>query len=746
MTKKKRTRNKTPRRKSERKRNRTSKGTYYDEHFGEGSSGETTIQEDVDVYTNATAQDLMKNTAPVDVIVSPTPINVTTPAKVDVPTGGHGTIVTAGANSSSTSTPSIVPEGNKTFPTIDACSADGLGHVTPVRRVQRSKSLSLKQELESAASFFLGESPLVSNSVGQMFPKSVVNVDTGIVKEIHFDKSSSITYNEENSEYLLDARNVLELYEASCYCRKNVVAREWKELQDHIVESGRKSTDNDNDAVLELSRTIQLEKQIQEEMTRALELETQKNEELNQLLQNEKLRNERLTAQCDNLGKQLFEKMQQQKKADQEIKNLRENNEYRKEVLRLEQIVDDLETDKKNLVVDLQKQQKEIDVVRSSLSDFMTENTVLKNEAKSLKDTITQTEVASRACGIQSNNIDDQVNHNSCSQNKAGIRFGVDFGIDVSVQTDGKVNCKKCGKDEKLIDELIELLAMIESSVAYTQALEDEKNNSFEGKIIPSKNQDWHMPKNRHSRMTTARNSSGNTLNRNKSSTVYASGTAYIPTVQDTSVFHMNRFLPLQHVNNSSLSQPVSSGENIPIKPGPGTYSEVVKGSNKKATIFSTSITKGVDVRDLNKQFTGARAKIHRFHGKKARHFKYYVPAHMGEDKPDTCVIIAGGNDLQDRTPVLQIANDIIDAALTCKNHGATNIIISSVLPREDPTCHSKRDELNQLLFDLCVIHNFVYMDNWNMSSRHICRDGVHLNSSGDSQLLFNLLWYLNDA
>ena len=149
-------------------------------------------------------------------------------------------------------------------------------------------------------------------------------------------------------------------------------------------------------------------------------------------------------------------------------------------------------------------------------------------------------------------------------------------------------------------------------------------------------------------------------------------------------------------------------------------------------------------MKELNEKYNGERVRVHRFHGKKARHIKHYIPVHMKEDKPDTCVILAGGNDLLDRTPVLEIANELVEAGITCKNLGATNVILSSVLPRSNPKCHAKRDELNRLLSDLCDVHSFVFMDNWNMSFQHLKHDGVHLNKSGDNQLLFNLLWYLN--
>jgi hypothetical protein len=116
----------------------------------------------------------------------------------------------------------------------------------------------------------------------------------------------------------------------------------------------------------------------------------------------------------------------------------------------------------------------------------------------------------------------------------------------------------------------------------------------------------------------------------------------------------------------------------------------------------------------------------------------------MAEDHPDTCVVIAGGNDLPGETPPSKIANELIEAGITCKNHGASKVIIASVLPRTDFHCQIKRVQVNKLLKDLCAIHNFIFMNNGNMSLSHVSYDGVHLNNSGSEQLLSNLLWYLN--
>ena len=132
-----------------------------------------------------------------------------------------------------------------------------------------------------------------------------------------------------------------------------------------------------SESVSELVKLLQLEKKRGEEMSRSFEIEKQKTDELNQLLHNEKLKSGKLSAQCDRLERQFFEKSQQQKRSDDEIKQLRENNAYRREVVRLEQLVEMLEAEKSKLMEDSVKQKEEIDLVRNSLSDFMTENTIL---------------------------------------------------------------------------------------------------------------------------------------------------------------------------------------------------------------------------------------------------------------------------------------------------------------------------------------------------------------------------------
>ena len=221
------------------------------------------------------------------------------------------------------------------------------------------------------------------------------------------------------------------------------------------------------------------------------------------------------------------------------------------------------------------------------------------------------------------------------------------------------------------------------------------------------------------------------------------SGTGYIPNITHTALNKLNKFQSIQFVENNSMSQ-ISPRSSLPLVPGPSLYSQTVKGYSKRVSIFSTSMTRSMDVQEMNDEYIGDRINIHRFHGKKARHFRHYIPVHMEEDRSDICVVLAGGNDLPTKTSVLEIANSIIEAGITCKRYGASQVMISSVLPRGDFFCQLKRHDLNTLLKDLCNIHNFTFINNCNMCVSDLCYDGVHLTKAGSDKLQSNFLWYLN--
>ena len=181
------------------------------------------------------------------------------------------------------------------------------------------------------------------------------------------------------------------------------------------------------------------------------------------------------------------------------------------------------------------------------------------------------------------------------------------------------------------------------------------------------------------------------------------------------------------------------------IRPGRGSYKDAVTDSGNNAMVISTSMTKGIDTNKFREDYNG-KVTFHRFHGKKARHIKHYIPTHLSEEQPNIVIIQAGGNDLANNASnLLDIANNIMEIGQICKRYGASKICISSVLPREDFHYQLRRKDLNELLKNLCVVHDYVFMENSNIIlSKHICGDGVHLDGGGSSVFSANLLESLN--
>ena len=167
-------------------------------------------------------------------------------------------------------------------------------------------------------------------------------------------------------------------------------------------------------------------------------------------------------------------------------------------------------------------------------------------------------------------------------------------------------------------------------------------------------------------------------------------------------------------------------------------------------------MTRGIRPDHFNRDyFTKGRATFHRFHGGKARHIRNQVETHLYDERPDSVIILAGGNDLpvarrQRPTALADIAGHIIDIALMCKKYEVSNICISSVLPREDFYSQLYRKEVNDILRSLCELYDFYFIDNDSgedriILSKHIAQDGIHLNSEGSELLALRFGNVLNN-
>ena len=185
------------------------------------------------------------------------------------------------------------------------------------------------------------------------------------------------------------------------------------------------------------------------------------------------------------------------------------------------------------------------------------------------------------------------------------------------------------------------------------------------------------------------------------------------------------------------------------IRPGVNPYNVAVR-DGKNTVIFSTSITKGINLREFNKEYRNGTATFRRFHAAKVKQIKHYVIPTLEDDRPKVVVLQCGGNDLPtskvNPTPVETIANYIIDTAKICENYGASQILISGIITRKQAGYMEKRRmDLNKILQDMCYDLGYIYIDNDNIKHEHLY-DGVHLNRDGSFILACNLLHSLNNV
>ena len=103
---------------------------------------------------------------------------------------------------------------------------------------------------------------------------------------------------------------------------------------------------------------------------------------------------------------------------------------------------------------------------------------------------------------------------------------------------------------------------------------------------------------------------------------------------------------------------------------------------------------------------------------------KWTIPTLL-EESPKIVLVQCGGNDLQtvkaNPMPVETIANDIIDAAKICENHGAEHVLVSSIIMRnQHDYMEKRRNELNIILRDMCYDLGFIFVDNENIGHEHL--------------------------
>ena len=114
------------------------------------------------------------------------------------------------------------------------------------------------------------------------------------------------------------------------------------------------------------------------------------------------------------------------------------------------------------------------------------------------------------------------------------------------------------------------------------------------------------------------------------------------------------------------------------------------------------------------------------------------------EDPTVSQIIVHIGTNSVGETSMEHLNEDFENLALWLREK-CNRVVFSSIIERYDkPELNPKINSINQSLHELCCRLELGFIDNSNINSSHLARDGLHINRSGQSKLAANVLDFLS--
>ena len=118
-----------------------------------------------------------------------------------------------------------------------------------------------------------------------------------------------------------------------------------------------------------------------------------------------------------------------------------------------------------------------------------------------------------------------------------------------------------------------------------------------------------------------------------------------------------------------------------------------------------------MNIKETNRQIQGGRIHVKAFRGAKSTQLNHYIALALEEYSYDTAIIQDGIND------ILRSKNDKFDklpenirkVGNTCQKYNIGKIYISAILPSTRTNINVF--DINEKLRDLCMKHNFEFID-----------------------------------
>ena len=167
------------------------------------------------------------------------------------------------------------------------------------------------------------------------------------------------------------------------------------------------------------------------------------------------------------------------------------------------------------------------------------------------------------------------------------------------------------------------------------------------------------------------------------------------------------------------------------------------RNNNKRSiTIIGGSIVKDVKAYEMRKSLpNNVNVYVKSFSGATVDCMNSYVQPSM-KFNPNVVILNTGTNDLRSKKQPEQIADDILNLALSVKSDD-NEIVISGIVPRND-SLNPKGIAVNNFLKQKLPQNNIPFIDNENINPKmHLNNGGLHPNYKGVAILANNFIEYI---
>ena len=95
---------------------------------------------------------------------------------------------------------------------------------------------------------------------------------------------------------------------------------------------------------------------------------------------------------------------------------------------------------------------------------------------------------------------------------------------------------------------------------------------------------------------------------------------------------------------------------------------------------------------------------------------------------------------------VNELADNIISFAMTCRDFGVPDVVISEVLPKKNIPVTAIIRKVNNRMRELCKNDKFHFISHQHITRDFLYHDGVHLTDPGTEILADNVVDYINNS